>query len=366
MKVGFFAPMPPVRSGIADYAAALLPALGGDAVAGVDGEVNLYHMGNNALHTDIYRRALERPGVVVLHDALLHHFHLGSLDRNAYLDEFTYCYGGWNQGMAEALWEGRARCISEERYFRWPMVKRLAEKSLAVIVHNQGAAEIVRREAPAARVEVIPHLPLAADPVDVVDVERWRAAHGILPSATLFGLMGYLRATKRVMAVLRVFARLRARRKDVWLLLAGEAGSSDLRRALAGAVGQEGVIREEFLPGPLFQMRAAACDVGVNLRYPGAGESSGMTARWMQIGRPVLVSDTLEAAGLPVAGCPRVRTGESEEEELAALMIWLADSPVRRRECGRAASEWAAREMNLAAIAERYWRVLSACRCAGS
>lgn len=359
MTVGFFSPMPPVRSGVADYAFALLGALPEEAVLGVDGDVNLYHMGNNGLHAAIYARAMARPGVVVLHDVVLHHFHLGAFSREAYIDEFVYCYGGWYRGMAEALWEGRSRSASDERYFRWPMLRRLAERSRAVIVHNAGAAEMVRREAPEARVEVIPHLPLPAPAVDPVDVERWRAARGVLPSHTLFGLMGYLRESKRVMAVLRVFARLRAMRGDVWLLVAGQVGSSDLERALEPLIGRPGVLREAHLPEGEFQMRAAACDVGVNLRYPGGGESSGMTARWLQLGRPVLVSDTPENAGLP---CPRVATGGSEEEELAALMLWLADSPVRRRECGRAARAWSEREMRLPAIAESYWRVLSACR----
>lgn len=364
MRVGFYSPLPPVRSGVADYAAALLGALPGEVVVGGDGDVNLYHMGNNGLHAEIYRRALARPGVVVLHDAVLHHFHLGAMGRAEYVREFVYCYGGWCRGMAEELWAGRSRSASEERYFHWPMVKRLAEGARAVIVHNEGAAAMVRREAPGARVEVIPHLPLAAPWVDAVDVERWRAERGILPSHTLFGLMGFLRESKRVLAVLRVFERLRAARKDVWLLMAGEAGSSDLRRAMEPLLAGEGILREEYLEEGAFQMRAAACDVGVNLRYPAAGESSGLTARWMQLGRPVLVSETVENAGLPLAGCPRVAVGMGEEEGLAALMLWLADSAVRRRECGRAAREWAEGEMRLEVVAERYWRVLEECGAA--
>jgi hypothetical protein len=70
-----------------------------------------------------------------------------------------------------------------------------------------------------------------------------------------------------------------------------------------------------------------------------------------------VVSDTAESLTLPGAGCLRVGVGLSEEEELLAVMIWLADSGVRRRECGRAAREWAAREMDLAAIGARYWAV---------
>jgi glycosyltransferase involved in cell wall biosynthesis len=359
LKVGFHSPLPPVRSGVADYAAALLSALPGEVVVGADGDVNLYQLGNNGLHSAIYERALARPGVVVLHDAVMHHFHLGAFSQAAYLDEFVYCYGRWYRGLAEGLWAERSRSASDERYFRWPMLKRVAERSLAVVVHNEGAAEMVRREAPRAVVEVIPHLPLPCPAVDPVDVERWRVRNGVLPSHTLFGLMGYLRESKRVIAVLRVFTRLRKRRQDVWLLLAGEAGSSDLARAIEPYLSGPGILREEYLPEADFQMRAAACDIGLNLRYPGGGESSGMTARWLGLGRPVLVSDTAENAALSVAGCPRVATGPSEEEELAALMIWFAESGVRRRECGRAASEWAEREMQLAAIAQRYWRVLS-------
>ena len=361
MRVGFYSPLPPVRSGVADYAFALLGALPGDVSVGVDGDVNLYHLGNNGLHAEIYARALARPGVVVLHDAVLHHFHLGALPRSEYLDEFVYCYGGWYRGMAEGLWAGRSRSASDERYFRWPMLRRVAERSLAVIVHNEGAAAMVRREAPRAVIEVIPHLPLPCPAVDPVEVERWRIRNGVLPSQTLFGVMGYLRESKRVMAVLRVFARLRSMREDVWLLVAGEIGSSDLERAIGPYMRGPGILREARLPEADFQMRAAACDVGVNLRYPGGGESSGMTARWMGLGRPVLVSDTPENAALPLASCPRVTTGVGEEEELAALMIWLADSGARGRECGRAE-----REMSLASIAASYWRVLLACRCGSS
>lgn len=360
MRVGFFSPMPPVRSGVADYAEALRGALPAEVIVGSDGDVNLYHMGNNALHAGIYARALARPGVVVLHDAVLHHFHLGALNRNAYIDEFVYCYGGWYRGMAERLWGGRSRSASDERYFRWPMLRRLAETSRAVIVHNEGAAAMVRREAPGAVIEVIPHLPLPCPPVDPVDVERWRSAQGVRPSHTLFGVMGYLRESKRVLPLLRVFTRLREVRNDVWLLVAGQAGSTDLARAMEPLLGAPGILREPYLPETAFQMRAAACDVGVNLRYPGGGESSGLTARWLNLGRPILVSATSENEALPPAGCPRVATGASEEEELAALMIWLADSAARRRASGRIAHQWAEREMALPAIGERYIRVLAA------
>src|ERR1051326_2714456 len=114
MTVGFHSPLPPARTGVADYAAALLAGLRelGSVEIG-RGDVPLYHLGNNRLHAEIYRRALDEPGVVVLHDAVLHHFLLGQLDEETYLDEFVYNYGEWSRGLAHALWQGRGSSASD-------------------------------------------------------------------------------------------------------------------------------------------------------------------------------------------------------------------------------------------------------------
>jgi len=359
LTVGFFSPLPPIKSGVAEYAAALLSALPGATRVSADGDINLYHLGNNQLHREIFERAMARRGVVVLHDAVMHHFYLGSMTRAEYLNAFTANYGAWHRGMAEELWAQRPRSASDERYFRWPMLKAIASTARAVIVHTEAASQAVLKEAPSAQVEVIPHLPLPASLPDAVEVERWRHARGILPSHTLFGLMGFLRESKRVQIVLRAFQKLAAHRNDIHLLVAGEIGSSDLARAIAPLLVHARIHRVEHAPEPQLQLLASACDVGVNLRYPTANESSGMTARWTRLSRPVLLT---ESEDIPEAACPRVPAGPAEQETLEAFMLWLADSPVRRRECGRLAAEWAANQPSLEAIAQRYWRVLELCR----
>src|SRR5437899_1668964 len=93
VKVGYFSPLPPARTGVADYAATLLAALKrlGNVEPGArNADVNLYQIGNNQLHRDIYAKALAEPGVVVLHDAGLQHFFLGSLNQAQYVDELIY------------------------------------------------------------------------------------------------------------------------------------------------------------------------------------------------------------------------------------------------------------------------------------
>lgn len=365
MRVGLYAPLPPVRSGVADYAAVLASAMeqaGAAVEPGEPGDVGLYHMGNNGLHKEIYRQALARPGLVVLHDAVLHHFHLGAMTREQYVEEFVWHYGGWYRGMAEGLWTGRSRSASDARYFRWPMLKRIAGQSLGVIVHNEGAREVVLREAPEAHVHVVPHFVAAPPEVDMVAVERWRAERGILPSHTTLGLFGYLRESKRVMAVLRTFSRLRKEHAGLHLLVAGQMASTDLERAAAPYLEEPGVIRIGFLPDGEWWQVAAACDVGVNLRYPSAGESSGITARLLSLGKPVIVSDTAENEALPEYCCPRIPAGLGEEEALAATVLLLSAAPSRTRLAGGRGREWQQERQSLPRVAEEYLRVLRACR----
>ena len=119
MKVSFFAPPPGTRSGIADYAASLERALvkNGVTKAGPgDGDVALYHLGNNQLHREIYERAVKEPGVVVLHDAVLQHFFLGALDEAEYVEEILAVSKGNKTEAARLL--GISRKSLHERLAR--------------------------------------------------------------------------------------------------------------------------------------------------------------------------------------------------------------------------------------------------------
>src|SRR5580658_9387152 len=161
VTTGFYSPLPPARTGVADYSAALLAELrrhGKVEVAPARCDIALYHLGNNALHAAIYRRALEHPGIVVLHDSVLHHFLLGQLSEAAYIEEFVYNYGEWSRGRAHDLWRSRASSASDNRYFESPMLKRVAERALAIVVHNPAAVGVVKAHAPHSLTVEIPHL----------------------------------------------------------------------------------------------------------------------------------------------------------------------------------------------------------------
>jgi len=363
MTTGFYSPLPPARTGVADYAAALLAELrrhGRVEVAPACCDVALYHLGNNPLHAAIYRRAIQQPGVVVLHDAVLHHFLLGQLDRSAYVEEFVYNYGEWNRGLALDLWHGRAASATDPRYFEYPMLKRAATGALAVVVHNPAAARAVKAAAPGARIVEIPHL-LQTPPVPTESrILRYRSRLNVAADAFLFGVFGYLRESKRLSSVLEVFAEVRRQAPAAALLVAGRFVSTDLERAVEPLLRLPGVVRRPYLKESDFWLAASAVDACINLRYPQAGETSGIATRMMGLGKPVLLTDGEESAGFPEDACVRIPPPPAERESLLRHMILLPSNFDIARSIGRRAAIHAAARHGVDRAGQLYWELLCA------
>jgi glycosyltransferase involved in cell wall biosynthesis len=346
---------------VADYSAALLAELrrhGRVEISPSRCDAALYHLGNNGLHAEVYRRAIQSPGVVVMHDAVLNHFLLGQLNETAYVDEFVYNYGEWNRALGRELWRSRAGSAADERYFRYPMLKRAAEQARAVVVHNPAAAAAVKEHAGDARVVEIPHL-FAPPPLpDDAAVLRYRASLGVPPETFLFGVFGYLRESKRVVAVVESFARVHAEMPQAGLLIAGQFVSTDLERAIEPMLEAPGVWRLPYLQEREFWLAARAVDACINLRYPAAGESSGITVRMMGIGKPVLLSEGLESATFPEGACVRIATGLAERDSLRQHMILLTSMAEVARTIGQRGAGHIAAHHGVEQIGRQFWGLL--------
>ena len=365
MTVGFHSPLPPAATGVADYAATLLGALQerGEVTPGArDAGVHLYHLGNNELHREIYSRALDRPGVVVLHDAVLHHFLLGMLSREAYIEEFVYNYGEWHRTLAAELWTARPRSGADPRYFRYPMLRRIAEASRALIVHNPAAAKMVLAHAPAARVHEVPHLWTPPAPFSEDERLRLRERLGIPSSRHVFAVLGHLRESKRLPAVLRAFDWVRRQGVEATLLVAGRFVSPHLERSLAPSLIRPGIVRVGHSSDAEFWRLAAMADTCINLRHPSAGETSGITVRLMGLAKPVILTESEEVSRFPEDACLRVAHGVAEQAELGHYMMLLARSPEVAGEIGRRAAAHVQEHHAVEKVARAYWEILSACR----
>jgi glycosyltransferase involved in cell wall biosynthesis len=359
VTIGFYSPLPPANTGVADYSAALLRALRchGTVQPNSPGDIALYHIGNNQLHRGIYHRALRHPGIAVLHDAVLQHFFLGSLDREAYIDEFVYNYGEWMRDCARDLWTNRARSAADPRYFEFPMLKRIAETSRAVVVHNPAAARIVARHAPAAKIVEIPHLFEPPAEIPLAETLRFRIGLGLKPRTLVVAVFGHLRESKRLQILLRAMDRVWASGSDAVLLIAGEFSSTDLARAIAPHLRHPRILHTGYLSERDFWRFASITDLCVNLRYPAAGETSGIAVRLMGIGKAVACTEGEEIAKIPGNACLRIDAGPPEIDVLADTIQWLASEPDAARKIGENAAKYIAEQHAPQQVAEQFWKL---------
>jgi glycosyltransferase involved in cell wall biosynthesis len=295
----------------------------------------------------------------VLHDAVLHHFFLGTFDRDRYIEEFVFNYGEWNRGFAETLWANRARSATDPRFFECPMLKRLVCTSRAIVVHNPAAAGIVKEHNPDAHVIEIPHFFEPPALPDGIDTLRFRQCLGIGPRTLLAGVFGHLRETKRLSVILRSLERVWKSGVDVKLLVQGTFASDDLERSLAGTLANDPrIVRVGYLQRQDFWKWAAATDVCINLRYPTAAETSGIAIGMMGIGKAVIFSSGEEIARFPENACLRVDRGPGEEDALADYLCWLAADREAAFGIGMRAADYIGREHALDRAAAQYWEAL--------
>lgn len=376
LRIDYLSPLPPVRSGIADYSVDLLPELAaredvevrvlrlpeqpvaGELTArwrpapaarcGEDGRLPLYQMGNNLHHRGVRELALERPGVLVLHDLVLHHL----------LCELTLADVPTADGYVDALerdhgWVGRAvgapRCWGGDPragIFALPAHRTLLRRQRGVLVHNAWAASMVREDDPEIAVRRVPMgipLPAAAGPPGGEEARAARRALGLPADRPLLGSFGFQTPIKRTGVVVRALGR--AELADAHLLVVGEqAAAVDLEAEARRAGVAARVHVTGFVDRATFDHALVACDLALNLRYPTAGETSASLLRLLAAGRPVVVSDYAQFRELPETVALRISLGDGEEERLAARVAALLADRERLRDMGAAARRHVAGE----------------------
>ena len=354
MKLAYYSPMPPSRSGVADYSALLLPELrkridltvvkSGRFRLMPKADVSLYHIGNDPeAHGWIARALAARPGVVVLHEFVLHHLVAGLTlargDARGYLDAMERGHGLAGRLLAYGVIDNRIPPLWETRPESFPLAGDVLAHATGLIVHSAFVEERARTAGYEGPVWRIPHPAWPTELVRAAEVE----------GSPLFGCFGHLNESKRIPQLLAAFERVRADHPEARLLLVG-----GLAPRLAGLEVPDGVIREDYVDEGRLWSLMAACDAIVSLRSPTMGETSGSAIRALSLGKPLVVSDVGWFSELPAEVAVRVPVGEHETGTLAAALDALATDVEAREALGRAARDLVEREHGLERVADRY------------
>jgi len=362
VKVAIFSPMPPERSGIADYAALLLPALQarcqvvtvrrGRKTPPRGTDLSVYHIGNNPdAHGWIVEALRRTPGLVVMHDFVLHHLvaglTIGRRDGHGYLDAMEREGGVVGRLLGHAVLDKRIPPLWENRPEDFHLAGEVLGLATGLIVHSH----YVRARARAAGYEgpiwVVPH---PAFPVP--DLAPATGVEG----EPLFGSFGNVNASKRIPQLLEAFARVRQRHEASALLLVGATSPGfDLDRRLQRlGLDGAGLVREGYVDERRLWELMLAADVHVNLRSPTMGETSGTAIRALSLGRPLIVSDVGWFSELPDEVALRIPVDGDEAATIAAALELLATRPDVRRAMGEAARDLARRDHDLDRVADLY------------
>jgi glycosyltransferase involved in cell wall biosynthesis/SAM-dependent methyltransferase len=368
MRVAFFSPLPPAKSGIADYSAAVLEHLNKsievETFSSKPPQFNVsrydlcvYQLGNNPYHGFVYEAALEHPGVVVMHEANLHHLiadlTINRNDWDAYVREVGRNHGPEAQEYAERYVRTRKRAPD----YSLAMMRSVLERSRGAIVHSHAVGAELRAEGfegPIARI-------LHGAWTGPADRMSYRARLGIPERAPLIGVFGFLKPYKRIAESLRAFRRLVRAVPDARMILVGEAHPELPLKSLIAQMNLEQHVRHlDFVPLEDFSGYLGACDIVLNLRYPTVGESSGTLQRALGMGKAVIVSDVGSFRELPGDICLKAPVDAAEEEHLFEYLNLLATRPSVRRELEDRARAWAERECSWDVAARRYAEFLEA------
>jgi glycosyltransferase involved in cell wall biosynthesis len=363
LRLAVWSPLPPSPSGIADYAAEQLPFLrerfdvelvaAAPAGARPEADLDLYQVGNSPAHVFVYRAALERPGVVLLHDWSVHDLVLAEsvarVDRRGYLREMRRAYGERGSFLGSQILRGLG---GEDWPALLPLNDRLLESCLGLVALT---GEIARRAAERLGerpvLQLPHHLALPLDPWPARDEAR--AALGLSREALLVTAPGLATRSKRVHVVARVVSRLRRLQPALQLVLAG-ALDAGFEAALLAPEDPDGVIVTGPLSLQAFLRQLAAADIVSALRFPSRGEISGALVRSLGAARPALVTaGTPAAEEFPEGVVVPVSPDRYEEAELEALLEALLRDRDARVALGAAAREFLHRHHDLRSVTAR-------------
>jgi glycosyltransferase involved in cell wall biosynthesis len=390
-RIAYASPLNPAPSGISDYSEELLPYLAqyAEVTPYVDDGVRpsnpqlarhmdvrplgrlerdhrrapydaiVYHMGNSQVHATIWRVMRRVPGVVALHEFVLHHFMLGyaavvERDVERYRAEAIRRYGAEGERVAALMMRGRF----VDAAFDLPFCEAVLDASQGLIAHSRYVLDRVaalRPDLPAA------HVPMGVPLPPAIPRNAARARLGLPPEALVLASFGHINPYKRVEAVLRALKVLRAERAETRYILVGSVSPVYDLRAAIGRAGLDGAVTATgYVERAAFEDYVAAADICVNLRHPTAGETSASLLRLLGAGRPTLVTSSGSFAELPPGVAAQVDLDRSEGDLILAYCRLLAARPDFAAAMGAAARAYVAREHTLDGAAHGYMRFLAA------
>ena len=387
-RLAYVSPLPPEKSGIADYSAELLPELARlykiDVIVAQDTisdswikancpihtaqwfienaeryERVLYHVGNSIFHGHMFGLLKAIPGVVLLHD-----FFLSGIA--CHVDVHGIAPGYWSKelyrshGYRALCDRFQAKDIADV-VWKYPCSLSVIQDSLGVIVHSPYSLRLLKEwysEDPSGW-SVIPLLRdsrISGDKGVARDALGFEAGDFLVCA---FGILGPIKLNHRL---LRAWMKSRlVRDKKCHLVFVGENDAGEYGRECIELIRhnqmQENIRITGWADAHDYRQYLAAADVGVQLRTLSRGETSAAVLDCMNYGLATIVNANGSMADLDEKAVWKLPDKFCDEQLTEALETLWQDEACRHR-LGGTARSIILRDHSPRICAERYGEVL--------
>lgn len=332
-KLAYVSPLPPERTGIADYSEELLSQLARyydidvivaqEAITGTWIKENcsvrtalwfsshgylydrvLYHFGNSPYHQHMFDLLSRIPGIVVLHDFFLGHIatHMDGLGGQDYPDF-----------LAKTLYQSHGYPAIGERFntnntwdlaWKYPCNKAVIDDAQAIIVHSDNSKQLAHQWYGNSIANNWSVIPLLRVPGQKTDRLQARKALGISPDAFIVSSFGLLGPSKQNQRLLDAWlASPLSKDERCLLVFVGENDGGTYGKELTATIDNKGLSHRIRITGWAdilqFQHYLAATDVAVQLRTLSRGETSAAVLDCMNYGLATVVNANGSMADLP-------------------------------------------------------------------
>lgn len=367
-RLAYLSPLPPKKTGIADYSQHFLTAIGKywpslaidcfDDLASASispGGVHvkpilpllfekrlrvnykkfIYHIGNNpGFHAQIRYLCAIQPGTVVLHDTVLYFLMAGNGHGGLWraLGE-DGIYAGLDV-ISEIESQSLSRDLLRFRFpEKYPLLHSILKHATEIVVHSQTAALNVLAAGYKRQIHIVPllqypHVMVSADTSFSNDtLERCYQEHEN-HNTFVIGMFGFGGETKRAK---QLFAGLNALsshlRGRIRLII---VGTSLYDRAVESSGLADRVASCGYVSSDDFARAMQMCQLVVNLRYPSMGETSAVQIQAMSAAKPTLVSDHGWFSELPDNTVCKIKTDETEVAHITdSVELLMSDDRYR-------------------------------------
>jgi glycosyltransferase involved in cell wall biosynthesis len=394
MKIAYFSPFSPDRSGIADFSEELvfelkkymdvdiyskLPVENEDIMRNFnlfdidnyqDSKLSeydqvVYQFGNNTrYHEKVIHAFVRHPGILELHDMSLHHYLAEDTivkNRNdEYIRIMEYCHGEKGRRAAIKFLHGLIPAPWGTTNVIYTVNKHYVDMATGVIVHSDLAKQYIKALRP--NVPII-HIPLhAPDMRDdfAKNKKECKKKLGIAEDTPVFGSFGYISSAKRVPQIMQALSEYKSKaHKNFIYYIVGHPENIFIKRELDHLMHQYKLHNNAVVTGfttlDEFKTYMGACDICFNLRYPTQGESSASLHRMLGMGKPVMVSSIGSFEEYPDDIVAKIGCGNNEVADIYNTLISLMSSPATVDEMAAKAFTYAKENFDLGKNASRYY-----------